>query len=121
MTLHNEITAGFNMKRNTMTMNTKIKTISTSLIWLFIFSTTASSSAMAADYPVAGTAPWQRPVGAPVIEWVQHDRIWYEQALTGINTPYPRSLYFLDNQGDWYTPFNRPGMPMPYDLRKWHQ
>lgn len=76
---------------------------------------------MAADYPVAGTAPWQRPMGAPIIEWVQHNRTWYEKALVGVNTPYPQSLYFLDNQGNWYTPFTRPGMVGPYDLRRWHR
>jgi hypothetical protein len=72
-------------------------------------------------YPIAGFTPWQRPEGAPVVEWVQHNTEWYQKALTGINKPYPRSLYFLDNQGDWYTPFNRPGMLPPYDLRGWHQ
>ena len=72
-------------------------------------------------YPVAGTTPWQRPAGAPTIEWVHHDRSWYQRALTGISPPYPRSLYFLDNQGNWYTPFNHPGMLPPYDIRGWHQ
>ena len=72
-------------------------------------------------YPIAGTTPWQRPAGAPVIEWVQHDKAWYAHALTGISRPYPRSLYFLDNQGNWYTPFNRPGMWPPYDIRGWHR
>lgn len=72
------------------------------------------------DYPIAGITPWQRPEGAPVIEWVQHDRAWYEKSLTGIPAPYPRSLYFLDNQGYWHTPFNQPGMLPPYDLRGWH-
>ena len=82
---------------------------------------TSSASMAATDYPIAGMTPWQRPVNAPVIEWVKHDKVWYEKALTGINTPYPRSLYFLDNQGHWYTPFIRPGMPAPYDLRGWHK
>jgi len=72
-------------------------------------------------YPIAGTTPWQRPAGAPVIEWVRHDRAWFERALTGIAPPYPRSLWFLDNQGNWYTPFDHPGMAPPYDLRGWHQ
>lgn len=102
-----------------MTMNTKIKIFSISLFNFLMFAT-VSLSAMTADYPVAGTAPWQRPVGAPIIEWVQHDRAWYEKSLTGINTPYPQSLYFLDNQGNWYTPYTRPGMLRPYDLRGWH-
>ena len=72
-------------------------------------------------YPIAGVTPYQRPAGAPVIQWVQHDRAWFEHALTGIQRPYPRSLYFLDNQGNWYTPFTRPGMTPPYDIRGWHQ
>lgn len=69
---------------------------------------------------IAGTTPWQRPEGAPVIEWVRHDQEWFRHALTGISPPYPKSLYFLDNQGHWYTPFNRPGMLPPYDIRGWH-
>jgi hypothetical protein len=73
------------------------------------------------SYPIAGTTPWQRPAGAPVIEWVHHDKAWYRKALTGIAPPYPRSLYFLDNQGNWYTPFDHPGMLPPYDLRGWHK
>ena len=72
-------------------------------------------------YPIAGTTPWQRPEGAPVIEWVRHDQAWFQHALTGISPPYPRSLFFLDNQGNWYTPFNRPGMLPPYDIRGWHR
>jgi hypothetical protein len=71
--------------------------------------------------PIAGVEPFQRPQDAPVIEWVKHDQGWYQHALTGIQPPYPISLYFLDNQGYWYTPFNRPGMTGRYDLRGWHQ
>ena len=81
----------------------------------------AASCIVYADYPIAGLNPSQRPVGAPVIEWVNHDQSWYQHALTGIQQPYPRSLYFLDNQGDWHTPFNRPGMKGRYDIRGWHQ
>ncbi len=87
--------------------------------WCFMFS--VFSPVTAADYPVAGITPWQRPPGAPVIEWVKHDQLWYQHALTGISRPYPRSLYFLDNQGNWYTPFTRPGMTGHYDIRKWHK
>jgi hypothetical protein len=46
---------------------------------------------------------------------------WYAQALTGISQPFPYSLRFLEDQGNWYTPFNRPGMPGRYDIRGWHQ
>lgn len=74
-----------------------------------------------AGYPIAGLTPDQRPAGAPTIEWVKHDKAWYQQALTGIQPPYPRSLWFLDNQGNWYTPFNRPGMRDYYDIRGWHR
>ena len=85
----------------------------------FLFS--VFSSAYASDYPMAGLKPWQRPQGTPVIEWVRHNRLWYQHALTGISRPYPRSLYFLDNQGNWYTPFIHPGMTGKYDIRKWHK
>jgi hypothetical protein len=80
-----------------------------------------ASMSASADYPIAGVEPGQRPQGAPVMEWVQHDKSWFQHSLTGINPPYPRSLYFLDNQGDWHTPFNRPGMRGRYDIRGWHQ
>jgi hypothetical protein len=74
-----------------------------------------------AEYPIAGLTPDQRPAGAPMIEWVKHDKAWYQHALTGIQPPYPRSLWFLDNQGDWYTPFNHPGIPGYYDIRGWYR
>jgi hypothetical protein len=81
----------------------------------------AASCSTYAEYPIAGLNPSQRPVGAPVIEWVNHDNNWYQHALTGVHQPYPRSLYFLENQGDWHTPFNQPGMQGRYDIRGWHQ
>jgi hypothetical protein len=92
--------------------------ISLLLIWLLLMTGVCR---VLADYPVAGVNPSQRPAGAPVIEWVQHDKQWYERALTGIQPPYPPSLNFLDNQGHWYTPFNRPGMTGRYDIRGWHR
>lgn len=79
------------------------------------------STNITAAYPIAGVNPDQRPAGAPVIEWVRHDQVWYEHALTGVSRPYPKSLYFLDNQGSWYTPFIHPGMPGYYDIRGWHR
>ena len=45
---------------------------------------------------------------------------WYQRALTGVAPPYPSSLRFLEDQGEWYTPFNHPGMTGPYDIRRWH-
>ena len=76
---------------------------------------------VSAEYPISGINPSQRPAGAPVIEMVQHEKGWFEHALTGVQKPYPRSLYFLDNQGNWYTPFNHPGMLGRYDIRGWHK
>ena len=71
-------------------------------------------------FPIAGTQPSQRPQGAPVILDVQRKPDWYQQALTGVSQPYPNSLRFLENQGNWYTPFNHPGMPGRYDIREWY-
>lgn len=70
--------------------------------------------------PIAGTTPSQRPAGAPVITEFVKPEGWYSQALYGVERPYPYSLRFLEDQGAWHTPFNRPGMPGPYDLRGWY-
>jgi hypothetical protein len=71
-------------------------------------------------YPVAGLAPQQRPEGAPVVLEVRKEPGWYGRALTGISRPYPYSLRFLEDQGNWYTPFIHPGMIRRYDIRGWH-
>ena len=81
----------------------------------------ALSGAYATEYPIAGLTPWERPAGAPEITSVSHDGAWYANALHGISTPYPYSLRFLEDQGNWYTPFNHPGMLGRYDIRGWHQ
>lgn len=69
---------------------------------------------------VAGLAPHQRPPGAPKVGEFVPNPDWRARALTGIAAPVPPSLGFLNSQGAWYTPFNRPGMPGYYDLRQWH-
>ena len=69
---------------------------------------------------VAGTSPAERPAGAPTITTVTRAEQWYQRALTGVAPPYPSSLRFLEDQGEWYTPFNHPGMTGPYDIRRWH-
>lgn len=79
------------------------------------------ANVVAAEYPVAGTHPSQRPAEAPQIAEVRHPGAWYTAALHGISRPYPHSLRFLEDQGDWHTPFNRPGMTGRYDIRGWHQ
>ena len=80
-----------------------------------------SATAVGAEYPIAGTRPSQRPDGAPRIAEVDHPGSWYTKALHGVSRPYPFSLRFLEDQGNWYTPFNRPGMPGRYDVRGWYQ
>jgi len=75
-------------------------------------------SAMA-EFPMAGVDPSQRPQGAPTITEVVRSPDWYKRALTGVSQPYPYSLRFLEDQGNWSTPFIHPGMPGRYDLRGW--
>ena len=99
-----------------MNIRTRNTLFTTALLSICVSSQAAGKS----EYPIAGVTPWERPAGAPVIEWVRHDQSWYARALTGIAKPWPRSLYFLENQGNWYTPFNHPGMLPPYDIRGWH-
>jgi len=81
----------------------------------------ATEVAANGDVFISGLAPDRRPANAPVITEVFKDQAWYARALTGVTWPYPNSLRFLDNQGNWYTPFNRPGMTGLYDIRGWHQ
>ena len=73
-----------------------------------------------AEYPIAGLTPYERPSGAPVVTQVVKHDAWYQKALTGISKPYPSSLRFLEDQGNWYTPFIHPGMPGRYDVRGWY-
>ena len=75
------------------------------------------SSEAGTDVFVAGTAPDQRPVNAPVIGEFSKGDGWYRHALRGITQPYPNSLKFLEDQGAWYTPFNHPGATGRYDIR----
>jgi hypothetical protein len=81
----------------------------------------ANSVAADSSYPIAGVTPDARPVGAPTIKTVDKQKDWYKQALTGIDAPYPASLHFLENQGNWFIPFIRPGMLDRYDIRNWHK
>lgn len=76
--------------------------------------------ATAAGDPVAAASRQQRPAGAPTIKHVSHDAAWRAQALRGVSQPLPVGLNFLNDQGAWYTPFDRPGMPAPYDPRGLH-
>ena len=99
------------MKANTVTLVALICSAGCSL---------GSVQSAMAEYPIAGVNPYQRPEGAPAIQSVNKDGEWYTTALTGIDRPYPSSLKFLESQGNWYTPFNRPGMRGRYDIRGWY-
>lgn len=70
---------------------------------------------------IAGTAPHQRPENAPVVKEMNKDKAWYDKAVTGVSRPFPWNLKFLENQENWFTPFNRPGMTGKYDIRGWHK
>lgn len=70
---------------------------------------------------VAGGAPSVRPPDAPSLTAVAKDARWYQKALSGVDAPVPPSLTFLNDQGNWYTPFTQPGMTGRYDLRGWHR
>ena len=75
----------------------------------------------AADTFIAGLNPSERPANVPVITAVNHNDAWFRHALTGIERPHPPGLGFLGDQGNWHTPFNRPGTTGRYDIRGWHQ
>lgn len=92
----------------------------TATLHLTIAMLALAGTAAAEGWPVAGTQPDQRPQGAPVITEFTRDGAWYEQALHGVDQPYPASLKFLEDQGAWFTPFIHAGMPGPYDIRHWH-
>jgi len=79
-----------------------------------------ATGAQAEGTPIAGLVPDRRPVAAPTISEFAKDAAWYAQAVHGVEGPYPASLRFLEDQGAWFTPFSRPGMTGPYDIRRWH-
>ncbi len=81
------------------------------------FGATATHAAPLGD-PVAGLAPYQRPVSAPVLR--DSPPLNIRQALHGVSSPIPDSLKFIGDQGGWFNPFVYPGMTGPYDLRGWH-
>jgi hypothetical protein len=70
---------------------------------------------------VAGVQPNRRPEGAPRIQTMEKSPQWHRSATAGVVRPVPPSLKFLDDQGAWYTPFNRPGMTGRFDIRKLHR
>ncbi len=82
---------------------------------------TAGSPAVAADdVVVAGLHPDRRPENAPVLKQPDKSARWYASATAGVSQPIPPSLRFLDDQGNWFTPFTHPGMVGRYDIRGLH-
>lgn len=69
---------------------------------------------------VSGLRPFERPANAPRVSDQNKDQDWYVEALHGVIQPYPYNLRFLEDQGEWFSPFLRAGMTGRYDLRGWH-
>lgn len=58
---------------------------------------------------------------APTLTVAPAERVRADVATHGIEQPVPDHIkHFLKDQGAWYTPFSRPGMTGPYDIRGWH-
>ena len=90
------------------------------LIAMAIMSVLSGSGVAHAEF-IAGVDASKRPENAPVITKAQKPADWYEKALHGVTAPYPYSLHFLENQGNWFNPFIHPGMRGRYDIRGWYQ
>ena len=80
----------------------------------------ATATACAAEYPIAGLVPDRRPESAPTIVNFVQPSGWERRFFHGVGDPRPQSLSWSADQGGWYTPFDRPGMRGPYDIRNWH-
>lgn len=87
---------------------------------VFIFFLAYWFSAVVLAYPIGGVVPDKRPKNAPIIQQYEKPEGWYDNALHGVIQPYPASLRFLEEQGNWYTPFNHKGMTGAYDIRNWY-
>lgn len=68
---------------------------------------------------VGGVTPSERPAGLPHIAVTGFTPFGRALLLRGISEPYPPHLG-IEDQGGWYTPFSRPGMTHPYDIRGLH-
>lgn len=86
----------------------------------FVALLAAGALQVAAQDFVGGTTPDRRPAGAPSIKSFERTPDWLAKARLGITEPYPTSLRFLEDQGGWFTPFTRPNMAGPYDIRGFH-
>ena len=91
--------------------------LAVSAVWIVLCADGACADGTSS---IDGLAPDRRPADAPAIHGLTKDAAWYSQALRGVEPPFPVSLRFLEDQGAWFTPFSRPGMTGPYDIRRWH-
>lgn len=86
-----------------------------------VLGTFLGATAVSAQSSIAGVQPDRRPDSAPKVQSAAKPKDWQAKATAGVVRPLPPTLKFLDDQGGWYTPFDRPGMPGPYDIRKLHR
>lgn len=91
-----------------------------SITSLVFFGALVAGAQAQTAYPIAGLTPDRRPEGAPVVKEFRKDQKWFENFYHGVDKPYPPHIDAA-SQGAWHTPFNRPGMTAPYNLRRWHQ
>jgi hypothetical protein len=78
------------------------------------------SVAVAQEF-VAGEQPDRRPSAAPVMPEPPGGPERLATLAKGVEAPIPEGVVRLNVPGRWFTPFERPGMTAPYDLRGWHQ
>lgn len=91
-----------------------------SLAAAVLLMSTGSVLAASLSPPMAGLQPNRRPA-LPMLNEGARPVEWYQQAFWGIEMPYPWSLRFVNDQGNWYSPFIAPGMTGRYDIRGWHR
>ncbi len=92
------------------------------LVCAVLIATSLGHGAAAQEFPIAGLTSDRRPEGAPVISRPQRPANWEAKLFRGVLKPYPNSLLAQQKDlGAWYTPFDRPGMGPPYDLRGWRE
>ena len=111
---------GHDSQQRDIQVRTRGKPTRPILISTLIVPLLMQAMAVYADSPVAGVKPDSRPAEAPAITEFDRPDGWYDEALSGVEEPYPYSLRFLENQEAWYSPFSRAGMLPPYDIRGWH-
>ena len=77
------------------------------------------ATAAAAQAPVAGLRPDQRPEGAPSLAEYQPTPEAVAARLRGVSEPVPANVRAAASAGPWYMPLQHRGMTPPYDPRGW--